>query len=44
MKSLDRNCSLAFLPEDDSHLIIISNEGKYYQAKFDPIKGGDCKL
>ena len=27
----------------DNTIIIVSNDGKYYQASYDPNKGGECK-
>lgn len=32
---------MAFGPEPNS-IIVISYEGKYYKANFDPINGGEC--
>lgn len=28
---------------DECAIIVISYEGNYYKAKFDPVKGGECE-
>ncbi|CAD8096398.1 unnamed protein product [Paramecium sonneborni] len=38
---LDTKCKVSFVP-DEHQLIVISYEGKYYKAQFDPQKGGEC--
>ena len=44
MKAPDQNCLVAFIPGEESTIIVISTDGNYYKAKFDPLKGGDCVL
>lgn len=38
---IDNKTKVAFGPEPNS-LIVISYEGKYYKANFDPVNGGEC--
>lgn len=39
----DRKTIIAFSPEQNNCIVIISYEGNYYKADFDPIKGGEAK-
>ncbi len=42
MKALDNNCQVAFVPQEENTLLVVSEDGNYYIAKFDPQKGGNC--
>ena len=49
----DGKAVCAFGPEDQNYivgnqyilyiLLVVSNEGNYYLAEFDPVNGGECK-
>jgi len=39
----DSKAIVAFGPEDKNCIIVVSYDGKYYQAEFDARRGGECK-
>ncbi len=39
----DKKSKIAFSTEDNNTVVIITLNGNYYKAAFDPIKGGEYK-